>query len=121
MPSVTSSATLVRYSCARWIGLRVWNAEMRFQPLLRKSARVAPEDLLDGDDGVQRAVEVERGLGALAELRGDLARRRQRHRDGPRQAVAQAPFADHALVVGAAHEPVERRERADRDQLQIGD
>ena len=31
-PSQISSAALVRYSCARWIGLRVWKATIRFQP-----------------------------------------------------------------------------------------
>ena len=31
-PSTISSADLVMYSCARWIGLRVWNATTVFQP-----------------------------------------------------------------------------------------
>ena len=31
-PSVISSAALVTYSWARWIGLRVWKATIRFQP-----------------------------------------------------------------------------------------
>ena len=37
-PSTISSATFVRYSCARWIGLRVWNPTTRFQP---RSAKIA--------------------------------------------------------------------------------
>ena len=67
------------------------------------------------------AFEVERGVGALAEPGGDVARRRQRHRNGPGQPVGQPPLADHALVVGAAHEALERRERADGDHLEVGE
>ena len=40
MPSTTSSAALVTYSCARWIGLRVWKPTTRFQPRSAKAARV---------------------------------------------------------------------------------
>ena len=39
-PSQISSAHFVRYSCARWMGLRVWNATMRFQPFSLNSSRV---------------------------------------------------------------------------------
>jgi hypothetical protein len=31
-PSTSSSAHLVMYSWARWIGLRVWKATTRYQP-----------------------------------------------------------------------------------------
>ena len=40
-PSTVSSAHFVRYSCARWIGLRVWKPTTRFQPRSAKSARVS--------------------------------------------------------------------------------
>ncbi len=40
MPSTTSSAAFVTYSCARWIGLRVWNPTTRFQPRSANAARV---------------------------------------------------------------------------------
>ena len=36
-PSVVSSAALVTYSWARWIGLRVWKATIRFQPRSAKA------------------------------------------------------------------------------------
>ena len=40
-PSTVSSATLVRYSCARWIGFRVWKPTTRRQPRSANSARVS--------------------------------------------------------------------------------
>ena len=40
MPSVCSSAHFVRYSWARWIGLRVWKAATVFHPLASNMARV---------------------------------------------------------------------------------
>ena len=39
-PAVISSAHLVRYSWARWIGLRVWNAATVFQPFAANASRV---------------------------------------------------------------------------------
>src|SRR5919106_1719168 len=41
-PSTISRAALVRYSCARWIGLRVWKPTIVSQPLAveRRDARV---------------------------------------------------------------------------------
>ena len=51
-PSTVSSAHLVRYSCARWIGLRVWKPTTRFQPRSAKSARVSRGSLCSsGNDG----------------------------------------------------------------------
>jgi hypothetical protein len=38
-PSTVSRATLVMYSCARWIGLRVWKPTTVFQPSSSKRAR----------------------------------------------------------------------------------
>jgi hypothetical protein len=40
-PSTVSSAAFVRYSCARWIGFRVWNATTVRQPRRANSARLA--------------------------------------------------------------------------------
>jgi hypothetical protein len=40
-PSTVSSAALVMYSCARWIGLRVWNPTTVCQPLSAKRFRVS--------------------------------------------------------------------------------
>ena len=40
-PSTISSAALVRYSWARWIGLRVWKPTMVVQPRAANSARVS--------------------------------------------------------------------------------
>ena len=40
MPSTVSSAHFVTYSCARWIGLRVWKPTTRFQPRSANAARV---------------------------------------------------------------------------------
>ena len=40
-PSTSSSAHLVRYSWARWMGLRVWNATTLFQPRCLNSVRVS--------------------------------------------------------------------------------
>src|ERR1700721_2652373 len=39
-PSVISRAHLVRYSWARWMGLRVWKAATVCQPLAAKASRV---------------------------------------------------------------------------------
>ena len=41
-PSQVSSAAFVRYSWARWIGLRVWKATIRFQPRSAKALRDSP-------------------------------------------------------------------------------
>jgi hypothetical protein len=53
-PSTVSSATFVRYSCARWIGLRVWKPTTR-QPLSRRS-RYRPDPLASSGERL-RALE----------------------------------------------------------------
>ena len=69
-PSTISSAHLVRYSWARWIGLRVWNATTVFQPRsrdllaqLQRSQRYSRE--LVGEHVLEHgdfATDVDRGL-----------------------------------------------------------
>src|SRR3954468_22646991 len=60
-PSTVSSAPLVRYSCARWIGLRVWKPTTRFQPRSANVRRVsAGSSASSGKGGGARA----RGGGA---------------------------------------------------------
>ena len=56
-PSTVSSAHLVRYSCARWIGLRVWNPTTRFQPRSAKSARVSRGSLCSSGNAGSCALE----------------------------------------------------------------
>ena len=72
-PSTISSAHFWMYSCARWIGLRVWNPTTVFQPRSANAARVwagvrrycwkstmsgQPDDLeLAGDAAIARLVE----------------------------------------------------------------
>ena len=50
-PSTPSSAALVMYSCARWIGLRVWKPTTVFQP---RSANAARDWLGRQDVGLER-------------------------------------------------------------------
>ncbi len=50
-PSTVSSAHFVRYSCARWIGFRVWNPTTRFQPRSAKSARVSAGSMWSSGNG----------------------------------------------------------------------
>src|SRR5947208_2388095 len=58
-PSTVSSAPLVRYSCARWIGLRVWKPTTRFQPRSAKVRRVsAGSSASSGKGGVARSKTV---------------------------------------------------------------
>ena len=171
MPSTTSSAAFVTYSCARWIGLRVWNPTTRFQPRSANAARVCSgSSASSGNDGSRPlehrdvAGEVLAGLavqardagvrllgraeaqlglvpGVVGEHLGDvehgqqravlggqrdaLAARRlgDRERDGqrPDRAVGELHALDDALVVGAAHEAAQRRERAAREHVEVGE
>ena len=58
-PSTVSSATFVRYSCARWIGLRVWKPTTRFQPRSANAARVsAGSSASSGNGGSGRSKTV---------------------------------------------------------------
>ena len=59
-PSETSSAALVRYSWARWIGLRVWKATIRFQP---RSANSLRDSLGREVAAHERLLVVGRGVG----------------------------------------------------------
>ena len=61
-PSTVSSAPLVRYSCARWIGLRVWKPTTRFQPRSANVRRVSAGSSASSGNG---------GVGPLED--GDLA------------------------------------------------
>ena len=107
-PSTVSSAHLVRYSCARWIGLRVWKPTTRFQPRSAKSARVSAGSLWSSR---------EVGLGPLedghrpGEVRGLL---RVELRDAGMLAVgrAEALLRLALLVVGEDLLDLEHRERA---------
>ena len=56
-PSVTSSATLVRYSWARWMGLRVWKPTTRRQPFSAKMARLGRRATYVANGGSARAIQ----------------------------------------------------------------
>ena len=171
-PSTVSSATFVRYSCARWIGLRVWKPTTRLQP---RSANAAPRlGRVERELGELRRRPLEHGhpagevhrllleeprdagmlrVGrAVGELRLALlvvvvdaprrrgrrpaCRTRRRARPGrPAAAPSTArqtgsahgrPFASRMssstrLVVVPAHEALERRERARREHVEVGE
>ena len=169
-PSTVSSAPFVRYSCARWIGFRVWKPTTRRQPRSSKALRVSAgsrassgngglrahedrdlageiervlrveardsgmrlvgrpeaalglallvvlEDLLDLEDGQRSsaavgerdAVPCGRGLDGEAD------------RERPGEPVREVHVLDDALVVVAAHESLERRERSRGEHVQVG-
>ena len=169
-PSTVSSATLVRYSCARWIGLRVWKPTTRLpasvlelparvrgilrqlrerrlgsvedgdlagevarvlrveagdpgmrlvrraEAVLRLALLVVVVDLLHLEHGQRAAFAV--GERDAVPLRRGLHRETDRHR--PREPVREVHVLDDALVVLAAHEALERRQRARREHVQIG-
>ena len=76
-PSQVSSAALVRYSWARWIGLRVWKATIFFQPRVLEVGFVLGRRLVAAHEGllvVGQRVDLDRaGDAAVALLvdRGD--------------------------------------------------
>ena len=89
----------------------------RPEAALRLTLAVVGEDVLDVECGEEAA--------ALVRECDPLAGRRplDREADGerPRRAVREAHVLDDALVVGAAEEAFERRERADREHVEVGE
>ena len=75
-------------------------------------------DLLDGEDGQEVVLWRAQGdVGVQVQVRARLDR--QRDRDREQVATSQAHLVEYALVVVAAHEAVERRERTRRKQLEV--
>ena len=77
-------------------------------------------DLLDVEEGQQIAVDVAQGQ-RLALVDPVARRDGQGDRQGPERAVGQPHLADHAVVVGLAHEAAQRREAAHAEELEVAE
>ena len=169
-PSTVSRAPFVRYSCARWMGLRVWKPTTRRQPRSSNALRVSAGSSASSGNGrlgpvedghlageVQRMLAVQArdsgmcfvgrpeaalGLAFLVVLEDlvnledgqgssvavgqrdavSLGCRFHGEADGksPGEPVREVHVLDHALVVLAAHEALERRQRARGEHVQVG-
>ena len=91
---------------------------LRAEDLLRRRRPLPRVDLLDGHHRQQVVLAVaQRDLAVVVQVVDAL--HRQRHGDGEERAVGQAHLCQHALVVGAAHEAIQRRKGARRQQFQV--
>ena len=90
--------------------------------LFRLARLVGRPAVGDGEGGEDHPLLVAQGdvlsqLDTLGEFLGHI--QRDRHR--PQRAVGEAHVLDHAVVVGLAHEPLERIEPAVHQQFQVTD
>src|SRR5207248_2848801 len=95
----------------------------RAEDTVRLSLSVAPERLLDGDDRERLSAlgPDERNLVGAADALQVLLRERERDGDRPRQPAGEMHALEDRAVVLLSLEPGERRERADREHLQVGE
>ena len=89
-PSTVSSATLVMYSWARWIGLRVWKPTTVFQPRASNSSRERRGSSRNG---------------AAPGSSGSRARHAHRPGEAGRAVRVQRGDAGVGVLLGAVHQP----------------